>query len=283
MNIRLTLNRPLIIEAVKNETFLRGQMDKAADDKAITLAYHEQAGDDTYHERIIERGLTTALAELLTQLSDYIAPVGFAAADNVTSTYEGDNIIITLSVSSRFNQGYTDPLAKLAADYITNAILMDWWRPVNEKQSQTYAAFLERNTIAIRRCFNKRPPEMPVYNYPTAIRMLYPLIPERDGINGTLFSDVPEDRAIDPLTLYANPWLITRGDRTEISYTLEGENGADPFDDIIVRCDNPCCRASISPEGQWSIEARKIGVTIVTLFSRHDDQVYAKFAIRVTR
>lgn len=37
--IKLELLKSIIIESVKNETFHRGQFDKAVDDKAITMAY----------------------------------------------------------------------------------------------------------------------------------------------------------------------------------------------------------------------------------------------------
>lgn len=290
MNIRLTLNRPLIVEAVKNETFHKGQIDKTpaaagstANTPAIALAYHEQAGDETYHERIIQRSIASNLADFKSRLSDYLVASGQQAADNIVETTDGDNIILTLSVSDRFNTSLTDSLAKLAAEYVTNATLMDWWRPVNERQSALYAQFLERNITAIHRCFNKTAPKAPSFNYPTAITLHYPLIPERNGQRGVLSSAVEGDSAIDPHTLYANPWLITRGVTSEISYTITGENGAEPFDDVAVRCDNGCCKPLVSPDGTWYLEGMKPGYTIVTLFSRHNDRVFAKFCVRVTR
>lgn len=56
----------------------------------------------------------------------------------------------------------------------------------------------------------------------------------------------------------------------------------DFIDDIIVRCDNACCTPAIGRNGQWLVRANSTGFTVVTLFSRHNDQVFAKFAIRVT-
>jgi len=108
MTITLTLIKPLIIESVKNETFFSGQVQKAADQKLIAAAYHEQAGDDTYQERMLERGLYTALEELKTWLSDYLSTTGFSSADNsIGSSIDGDTILIHLNVSERFNKGYT--------------------------------------------------------------------------------------------------------------------------------------------------------------------------------
>ena len=162
--IKLTLFKPLILESVKNETFQKGKFDKAVDSKAVTAAYVEQAGNETYHERILERSLYTSLEELKTHLSDYLSSNGGTTANNdIETTEQGNNIILSLVVSDRFNKGYTDTLARLSSKYIEESMLMDWWRPVNEKQSVMYANFVERDLAAIKRCFNKTAPSAPRY------------------------------------------------------------------------------------------------------------------------
>lgn len=288
MYIRLTLVKSLIVESIKNETYQRGKLVKTpaatgtpGSAQAISQAYHETAGDETYHERMIERSIVSNLADFKTRISDYLTQTGQTAADNITQTTDGDSIILTLSVSDRFNTSHTDDLAKLASEYIVNASLMDWYRPIDDNRAKIYAAYLERNITAAIRCFSKTAPKVPQYNYPTAITMRYPIVEDRNGWRGMLSSSNNGDAAIDPVILYNNPWHVTRGDRTEISYTLTGENGEAPLDDIVVRCDNPCCIPCVSPDGQWRLEAKKPGFTIVTLFSRHDDRVFAKFAVRV--
>lgn len=279
MNIKLTLHKPTIIEAVKNETFHKGQFDKAVDQKAIVAAYHEQAGDETYHERILERTFFTSLAEAKTLLYDYLTENGQMAADNIAESSEGSNIVLVLNVPERFNTSYTDPLAKLVSEYVVNAMLMDWWRPVNDKQSALYATFLERNVTAIKRCFSKTAPAVPKYAYPKRIILRYPLIEDNEVVPGVLSHD--NDGSVNPHMLYANPWCISVGQESEISYTLEGEDGQDPLDDIMIRCDNICCQPGISPNGGWYVKGVSTGFTIITLQSAHNDQVYAKFAIRV--
>ena len=124
-----------ILDNVKSETFLRGQVEKAANEKAISEAYHEQAGDETYQNRLLNRGLYTNLGELKTHLSDYLTSSGQSSADNITQSEDNGIITITLLVSDRFNTGYTDTLAKLCSKYIEECMLMDWWKPINEKQS----------------------------------------------------------------------------------------------------------------------------------------------------
>ena len=46
--IQLILLRSTILDAVKSETLITSNSDRAADEKATRLAYHEQAGDDEY-------------------------------------------------------------------------------------------------------------------------------------------------------------------------------------------------------------------------------------------
>ena len=156
--ISLQFSMSAILANVKSETFLSGQVEKAANEKAIAEAYHEQAGDEAYQTRLLNRGLYTNLSELETHLSDYLTSSGQSSADNITQTESGDIITLTLLVSDRFNKGYTDPLAKLCSKYIEEAMLMDWWKPINEKQSALYAQFVERDLAAIKRCFNKTAP-----------------------------------------------------------------------------------------------------------------------------
>ena len=48
--LTLTLHAGDIINAVKADTYITGQVDKSADMvKNAALAYNEQAGDDSYH------------------------------------------------------------------------------------------------------------------------------------------------------------------------------------------------------------------------------------------
>ena len=246
--ITLTLLKPLIIESVKNETFQKGKFDKAVDQKAISMAYVEQAGNESYHERILERTLYTSLEELKTHLSDYLSTDGGTTADNITSSEEGDQIIITLVVGDRFNHGYTDSLAKLSSKYVEECMLMDWWRPINEKQSLLYANFVERDLAAIKRCFNKTAPVAPTYQYTTSLEV--------------------EASSID----------IGVGEEATVTYIISG--GA--IDDIEIRIeDRQICGAGRSREG-FTIVGRQLGHTYVQLYSRHDESITETIHVYVT-
>lgn len=277
--IKITLYKDLIFESVKNETYKSGQIEKGAGEKTVTAVFHEQAGDEAYHLRILERNFSQALAELQTLLPEYLTGDADPVADNLITTHEdGDKVKILITVSARFNKNLTDPLAKLFSAYIENTMLSIWWLSVNNDKATYYASLVERNKNNINRSFQKKAPSAPTYRYPTAITLRYPIVRERDGMPGLLTPDNSE--TIDPEMLYANPVIITVGADTEISYTLSGEDGKPCVDDIIVRCDNGCCQMVIDG-GMWHARGIHDGFTVVTLFSRHNDNVFAKFAIRV--
>lgn len=247
--IQLTIIKSLIIESVKNETYKRGQFDKALDPKAMAAAYHEQAGDEAYHERIIQRSLYSSVEELKSHLYDYIVADGFSSADNsITSSDDGTNIIISLNVSTRFNKAYTQTLARVGAEYITNDMLFLWWTPINEKQAGFYAQLVERNLAAIKRCFNKTAPVAPTYQYPTSLSVV--------------------GSAVD----------IGVGEETTVTYTIS--DGA--IDDIEIRIeDTSICQAGRSQQG-FTVIGKRLGHTYVQLYSRHDEQLTQTIQVYVT-
>lgn len=237
-----------ILDNVKSETFLRGQVEKAANEKAITEAYHEQAGDETYQNRLLNRGLYTNLGELKTHLSDYLTSSGQSSADNITQSENNGIITVTLLVSDRFNTGYTDTLAKLCSKYIEESMLMDWWKPINEKQSALYAQFVERDLSAIKRCFNKTAPVAPSYKYPTSLNVI--------------------GSAID----------IGVGEEHTVTYTIS--DGA--IDDIEIRIeDTNICQAGRTSEG-FTVIGKQLGHTYIQLYSRHNEELTDTVHVYVT-
>lgn len=247
--ITITLVKPLIIESVKNETFFRGNVEKAADQKAITVAYHEQAGDDTYQERLIERALYAALEDLKTHLSDYVSASGFSSADNsIGSSDEGTNIILHLTVGDRFNNGYTQSLARLCAKYIEECILMDWWKPINEKQSALYGQFVERDLAAVKRCFNKTAPVAPSVPY-------------------TKYLNVAGS-AVE----------LEVGEETTVTYEIS--DGA--VDDIECRVADKTLIEAERSECGFVVKAKRRGHTLMQLYSRHNEELNTKIHVYVT-
>lgn len=280
-HIRITLIKSLIVNTVKNMTFHRGQIDKAADARNTVAAFHEIAGDEQYHERLLSRGYYTNVELLKTRLSDYLDGTGNIADDPlIDDTEEGGTNTIVLKVSDRFNDGYVKSLARLCSRFVEDCMVSDWYAMFDDKKSQYFTALAEKDMASVHLSLTKTAPTAPTYYFPTGIEIRYPVIAERNGIPGFI---TPNNRqTVDPLTLFENPWIIATGDECELSYTLTGENDNMPLDDIIVRCDDACCKAAITPDGGWCLKGCSTGFTTVTLYSRHNDQVFAQFAVRVT-
>jgi len=233
--ITLTLVKSVIIEAVKNETFLRGQVEKAANEKAITLAYHEQAGNEQYQERLLQRGLATNLAQLLTHFADYLSSAGQSTGDNIIDMDDvNGKILIRLVVSDRFNKGYTDTLAKLSSKYIEEAMLMDWWKPINEKQSALYAQFVERDLAAIRRCFNKTAPTVPTVPYTTYLRTTGSAIELEIGEEATVTYEI-SDGAVDDIECRVEDRNLIDTGRSEEGFVIGGRQRGHTYIELYSR------------------------------------------------
>lgn len=247
-SITLTLIKPLILESVKNETYQKGNFDKATDPKALTMAYVEQAGDEEHHTRMLLRALSTNLEELKTHLSDYVASGGGTTGDNVSLSENGDNIVLVLLVGDRFNHSMTPTLARLCSKYIEEGMLMDWYKPTDEKKSAFYSQCVERDLTSIKRCFNKVAPKAPTIPYAQNIE-----------ITGG---------AVD----------IGIGEEHTITYTLT--DGA--IDDIEIRVeDTSVCVVGRTPEG-FTVKGKAYGHTPAVLYSKHSPDVKAELDIFVT-
>ena len=279
--IKIQILHALAMNSAKNETFQKGVVDKAVDPKLIQAAFHEQAGNEQYHEAMLGRYMFSQIELLKTFFVDYLTGDGNISEDATIDSSEEDGYTeIVLRVSDRFNNGYVKSIARLSQKFVEDRMIYLWWHSVSKDFAAIYGNAAEEDRAALMNCFNKTAPSAPEYNFPTAIELRYPIIPERKGVPGYITPDNKD--TVQPEFLFTNPWIIGRGEESEISYILTGENDKKPVDDIIVRCDNSCCAATIGDNGRWCIKAKSRGYTIVTLFSRHNDQVFNKFAVRVT-
>lgn len=278
--IKIQILHALAMNSAKNETFQKGVVDKAVDAKLIQAAFHEQAGNEQYHEAMLGRYMFSQIELLKTFFVDYLTGDGNIAEDATIDSTEIDGASeIVLNVSDRFNNGYVKSIARLSQKFVEDRMIYLWWHSVSKDFAAIYANAAEEDKAALMNCFNKTAPSAPEYHFPVSIEMRYPIIPERKDVTGYITPDNSD--VVQEEFLFANPWIIGRGDESEISYILTGENGKKPVDDIIVRCDNACCDAVIGQNGRWCLCGKTKGFTIVTLFSRHNDQVFNKFAVRV--
>lgn len=278
--IKIQIIHSLALNSAKNETYQKGVVDKAVKPELIQAAYHEQAGNEAYHETMLQRSLLTQIEMLKTYFHKYLTGGGNIAEDaTIDSTEENGITEIILNVNDRFNNGYVKTLARLSQKYVEDRMIHLWWLPVSKEFASIYVQAAAEDLEGIQSCFYKVAPTPPRYKYPTGIEIRYPIIPERNQVPGYI---TPNNEAlIDPEILFSNPWLIGRGQNSNISYTLTGENDEKPIDDIVIRVDNGCCMPCLNTKGNWYLKGMNTGYSIVTLVSRHNDKVFAKFAVRI--
>ncbi len=277
--VKIQILKELAFNSVKNETFQKAVVEKAEDAKNVTKAFHESAGDDSYHERMLARSFFTQCEMLKTWFSEYLTGSGNAVDDALVSSEESeDSVEISLKVSERFNIGYVKTLARLGQKYVEDRMIHLWWAASDKEKSEFYAKIAEQDLIAITQCFNKTAPKAPAYNFPDTITLQFPILDQR----ATAPAGSPEGYMVPVETLMSFPYIIAVGESTEISYTLSCTSGKKPTDDIIVRADSDCGKPFLDEDGKWLVVGIKPGMTIITLFSRHDDTVFARFALRVT-
>lgn len=280
--IKIQILHELAMNSAKNETYQKGVVDKAVDQKLITAAFHEQAGNENYHETMLGRYMFSQIEVLKTFFTDYLTGGGNVAEDaTIDSTEENGVTEILLKVSDRFNNGYVKTLARLSQKFVEDRMVYLWWLSVSKEFAAIYGTAAEEDKETIKSCFNKTAPEAPTFKFPTAIEIRYPIIPERNGMPG--YINPKNKESVQPEFLFSNPLIIGVGEETEISYTLEGENGRKPIDDIVVRVDDAhICGVGLQGS-RWCCWGRNCGYTTVTLYSRHDDNVFVRFAVRVTK
>ena len=249
--IKLHIVTSLIIEAVKAETFIRGAVIKASDDKANAMVYQSQAGDELVHERKLKRNLYSAAEELKTYLSDYLEILGPASADNNIESevnWETESLDIELIVSRRFNKSYTNSLARLCSRFIEDSMIIMWFKTVDPNQAQVYVTSLETTKTAIQRCFNKLPPNLPPVPY------TYEL-----DINATSCTMEPNHRF-------------------KVHYTI----GDDSIDDIQAESsDNKIASVERTGSKIFSIYSHLAGTATVKVFSKHREEIYKEVTVTV--
>lgn len=289
MEIKLVLSKEEILQRVKAKSHIKGVSDMASkqDSDSVRKAHNEQAGDDKDSDFLLLSSLRTGIDRFKSVIVDYVITFddGADTADNIHDNLNNNTVdvfTIFLEVSERFNKAMTQPLTDHASAYVENQMLYDWYLPFAPEIAKNFAAAAAAVQVEINQCFIKVRPKVPTYKYPTEIIMRYPIIPDRDGMPGYI---TPENKEmVQPEMLFANPWIMGIGQESEISYTLRSEqDDFSPMDDIVVRADNPyICQVGLS-KGRWNCKGCRQGYTVVTLYSRHNDQVFCQFAIRIVK
>lgn len=163
-NITLTLLTSVIIDTVKVETHIKGLNDKAADERLNRAAYQQSAGDDDEHERKLHTTMVSAAESLSTYFGDYITSYHQSSGDNAVIIDYSDTskIVYKLTVSDRFNERFTESLARLSSQFISNEMLRAWYLAINPNLSDIYNKNSATILSDINHCFNKLAPKAPV-------------------------------------------------------------------------------------------------------------------------
>ena len=245
--IFLNILRSPIVDSVKSQTYLKGLIDKSINENAHSLAYQESAGDECFHERLIEGYLVSSAESISTQIGDYLSNEFNITGDNSVILDYSDNSCIkyTLLVSDRFNESYTTSLARLVSQYIEHETLSKWWMPINEKQGSIYENMLKKDLLDILRCFNKVAPKAPIYPYTEEIRIgnVEILIPK--GTEKRDFKDFS----------------------SEITYEID----EDSIDDIEISRSKGVFKAEKVEEGKILIIPICLGVGSFFVWSKHKE------------
>lgn len=260
MIIKFQIIKSLVREAFQSTTYLKGQMDRAAQGVNNALVASETGGDEQLHERVFTSDFHAALETLKTIFADYLVPTAQTVGDNAIYYNEktDDVVEFTLSVSRRFNGSLTDTLARLSAKYAEDYVIMQWWvKTANIKQAEPYQSALVKDEADIRRCFILSAPAVPTVKYPTS-----------------LAARVDGEEAGGEVTLRT-------GDEATLSYSLD----AGAVDDIEARSSNPeTVEVSRDPATRsFVLTPKNTGVVTVRLFSRHSDTLYVDTTVIVAK
>ena len=162
--LTLNLQRDLIIEAVKAETFDTGRITKAGDPvKDAPLGMSQQAGGEQHQERQLLRSLKTAVAKFEAQMGEFLD----AAAGSISNTLslEQSPFTIVMVVNDRYNDGMVNPMSDLCESFLINTMLFSWWNARNQQFSQQYAVNALDDIQHLRLCLAKVAPAASSFDY----------------------------------------------------------------------------------------------------------------------
>lgn len=152
--LTITIPKAAVVEAVKGDTYITSSVDRGADSvKNAGVAYNEAAGDDTYHDKKIDRLIKGAVSKFAAELAEFVD----TASGSITIAISTD-ITITMTVTSRYNSGLAGPLSGIAQDYIVNMAIYGWWMSIKPELAKNFAALATDALVYVRKCFAKTAP-----------------------------------------------------------------------------------------------------------------------------
>lgn len=156
--LTITVPKAAVVEAVKGDTYITSSVDRGADSvKNAGVAYNEAAGDDTYHDKKIDRLVKGAVSKFAAELAEFVDTATGTITISVPSGNDGD-ISVSATVTSRYLAGLASPLSGIAQDYIVNMALYGWWISIKPELAKNFAALATDALIYARKCFAKKAP-----------------------------------------------------------------------------------------------------------------------------
>lgn len=261
MILKFQIIKSVVVDEVKRVTYLKAKIDGAADDRAIKMSFNEAAGDEAVHENTLTHDFQSALEITKVILADYLAPNAQTSGDNLIYYNDKDDDIVefVIVVSRRCNGTISDTLARLVAKYVEDYMIYQWWlKTTNLKQAEPYLQSLTFDEQNIRRCFVLSGPSVPTIPYTKTLTAKVDGSDNGGGVTielsnkETTLSYSIDDSAIDDIEARSSDQSI-----------LEVQRRAEPHAFCLVPINT--------------------GVTTVTIFSRHSDNLKREVEITVTK
>lgn len=148
-----------VVQAVKGDTYITSSVDRGADAvKNAGVAYNEAAGDDSHHEKKIDRLILGAVSKFASELAEYMDPSAGSSISIAINESSSDKIIISLPVTSRYASGLATPLSGIAQEYIVNMAIFGWWVSIKPEFAKGFATLAADSLVYVRKCFAKAAP-----------------------------------------------------------------------------------------------------------------------------
>lgn len=160
-SLTITINKAAVVEAIKGDTSITGNVDRAIDpNKNAGMAYNEQAGDDDHHLKKIDLLIRTAVSKFAAEMATFTDGSAGSVTTNISTS-----ITIVMVVTDRYMSGLADPLAGLAQSYIVNMALYGWWISIKPEMAKGFAAMAADALAYVNKCFAKAAPTTSTSSY----------------------------------------------------------------------------------------------------------------------
>jgi hypothetical protein len=161
--ITLNLNKALIFEAVKADSFDTARIEKVEDPVKLAAAAAAQQGGEDHQERQMLRYLKAALGKFEALMSEFVDVADGSIEDTLSSSQ--DVFTVTMIVNDRYNNGLATPMSSLCEDYLVNQMLYDWWRKSKPEYSKNFVVDAQDAIDHIRLCLAKTAPSSSSVDY----------------------------------------------------------------------------------------------------------------------